>query len=59
MLLWDRTHEESGGAQGGTSGVGRKSLGAQAAVAWPSNQNIALSGRVSLCNLSCPQWVML
>ena len=47
------------GAQGGTSGVGCKSLGAQVVVTWPPDQNIAPSGRVLFYNLSCPQWAML
>ena len=46
-------------AQDGTSAVGHKSFRAQASVERPPDQNRTSSGKVSICNLSCPQWAVL
>ena len=46
-------------AQDGTFVVGHKSFRAQAFIERPPDQNRTLSGKVSICNLSCPQWTML
>ena len=60
MLLLDkRTHEESQAAQDSTFAVSHKSLRAQASVGRPRDQNRTLSGKVSIFNLSYPQWAVL
>ena len=46
-------------AQDGTFVVGHKSFRAQASVERPPDQNRTLSGKVLICNLSCPQWAVL